>query len=394
MKCVKWEVNNLVTKRTKLWLGLGMSLLLAAGIAAGCKQQQAGQAPQQPTEVKVMQVLQQDTPLTYEYVGQVKAEQEVQLKAKVSGNIVAKMVQGGATVHKGQPLFQLDQRQYQSAILSARAQLVQAEAAYNNAHLDTLRYQKLASQQAVAQQTVDTQMATEAQQAALVDVYRAKLQQAEEDLQDTYIVSPIDGRIDVNDLSTGSFVSAGSTVMATISSFNPVFVQFGMNENEYLKVSQSGGLPDAWGQQLTLLLSNGTKYALPGKVTQVDRGIDEANGTLTLKASFDNPQRQLVPGMFARIQVQGETLKNALVIPQRAVQELLGKTFVTVVGEDGKTESRAVKLGAKTGILYVVEEGLSAQDRVVVEGSMKLQPGAVVNATAITLADLQNTAKQ
>ena len=187
----------------------------------------------QTVEVKAMQVVQRDTPIYYDFVGAVQAKSEVKIMSKVSGNIVAKMVNGGDTVYKGQPLFRVDNKQYASAIRSARATLNQSQATLNNAQKDVDRYQQLAAIHGVAQQTLDAQIAQAEEDAATVESNRAKLQEAEEDEQDTLIVSPVDGRIDVNDVSMGSYVAAGSTTMATVSSIAPVWVQFTMSENEF-----------------------------------------------------------------------------------------------------------------------------------------------------------------
>jgi len=375
---------------------LGLTIGLTAFLIAGCGSRPVAQMPTQVVEVKAIQVMQKDTPITYEYVGEVQAKEEVKLQAKVSGNIVGKMVNGGAMVHKGQPLFQIDQRQCYADLLSAKAQLAQAESALGNSRLDTMRYKKLAQQDAIAQQIVDTQIANERQNAAVVAANRAMVQRAEANLQDTLIVSPINGRVDINDLSIGSFVQAGATIIATISSVDPVFVQFSMSENEYLKLSKMGNktVSSALGNNLKLILSDGSPYPLTGHIEQVDRGLAENTGTMTLKAVFSNPHKILVPGMFARIIAQGEMRKGALLIPQRAVQQLLDKNFVTVVGKGDKAELRPVKLGTKIGNLCLVEEGLSPNDRIVVEGTNKVQPGMALKVKMIGLDDLNNPAKQ
>ncbi len=370
----------------------GLAIVSIAIMVCGCSSRQAVQAPL-PVEVKVMQVIKQDTPVTYEFVGEVIAKNEVQIRAKVSGNIVTKMVTGGASVSAGQPLFQIDRRQYEAALLSTQSQLAQSEAVLSNCHLDTLRYQKLAAQQAVAAQVLDTALSTERQNVALVNTNRARVQQAEADLQDTLIVAPFSGRIDINDLSAGSFVQAGQTVLATISSLDPVFVQFSMSENEYLRFAQNGrgASPDKWVDNLRLILSDGTQYPLTGRVEQVDRGLAQDTATLTMKASFSNPQGVLLPGMFARVMVQAEMRPGALLIPQRAIQQLLGKTFVTIVGEDNKAETRAIKIGPRIGNLCIIEDGVTTTDHIVVEGFMKASPGTLLKVTMIDPNELPNS---
>lgn len=354
-------------RSSKLYVGV-IALVILIGIAVVrsglLTKTQTAKTPQ-AVEVKAMQVIKRDTPVNYEFVGKVQSKNEVKIMSKVSGNIVAKMVNGGDTVYKGQPLFRIDDKQYKSAIRSARAALSKSQATLNNAQKDLERYRQLAAINGIARQTLDTQVAQVEQDAAEVEVNRANLQQAIEDEQDTLIVSPVDGRIDVNDLSIGSYVAAGSTVMATVSSMDPVWVQFSMSENEYLKFAQlgNGSLPGTFKDHLKLTLSNGTEYPLLGHIEQIDKGISDTTGTITLKASFDNPQKLLIPGMFARIVAQGEVRQGALLIPQRAVKELLEKTFVIVVTDDNKAESRPVKLGDKVGNMWLVEEGLTENDR-------------------------------
>lgn len=387
------EVYHVMIRRWSRHYTFGLVVLGLTAVMTGCSRP-AAPAPA-AVEVKAMQVIQRDTTVTYEFVGQVIAKNEVQIRARVSGSIVGKMVSGGATISEGQPLFQIDRRPYESALLAAQATLAQSEATLSNSHLDTLRYQKLGSQQAIAQQVVDTAVAVERQNAAVVAANRARVQSAADDLQDTLIVAPFSGRIDVNDLAVGNFVTAGTTTLATISSVDPVFVQFSMSENEYLRLAQVGrgaGAGD-WGNSLQLTLSDGSKYPGAGKIEQVDRGLAQDTGTLTMKAAFDNPQKVLIPGMFARVVAQGEVRQGAMLIPQRAVQQLLGKTFVTVVGPEDKAESRPVKMGPRVGGMWVVEEGLTTADRIVVEGFLKTPPGTVMKITMIGPDDLQGSSK-
>ncbi|WP_245867705.1 Multidrug efflux pump subunit AcrA [Sporomusa silvacetica DSM 10669] len=349
----------------------------------------------QTVAVKAMQVVTRDTPISREFVGQVKAKSEIKIMSKVSGNVVAKMVNGGDTVYKGQPLFRIDNKQYRSAINSARATLVKSQATLNNTQKDVERYQKLAALKGVSQQTLDAYISQAEEEAAAIEVNQASLQQAIEDEQDTLIVSPVDGRIDVNDVSLGYYVVAGSTTMATVSSINPVWVQFSMSETEYLKYIRSGNgsLPASFKDHLQLMLSDGKEYPLIGQVEQIDRGVSDTTGTITLKASFDNPQNFLLPGMFARVVVQETVLQGALMIPQKAVKEVLDNTFVIVVTGDNKAESRQVKLGDRIGDMWLVEEGLSATDCVVVEGIDKVKQGNDLQVTMIQ-PDAQTPAKQ
>lgn len=382
----------------KVFLGIAI-LAVIAGIVAvrsGLLTRSLTVKSSQPMQVKAMQVIQRDTPITYEFVGQVTSKNEVKIMSKVSGNIVAKMVNGGDVVYKGQPLFRIDNKQYKSAINSARATLNKSQATLNNTLQDLARYRKLAAVKGVAQQTVDAYAAQAEEEAATVEANRASLEEAEQDEQDTLILSPVDGRIDINDMSVGGYATAGSTTLATVSSLDPIWVQFSVSENEYLQFSRqnNNALSTNSKDNLQLILSDGSQYPLPGHVEQMDKGVDDTTGTITLKASFSNPQSFLMPGMFAKVTAQKEVRQGALLVPQRAVKDLLDKTFVTVVKEDNTVESRAVTLGEKVGNMWVVEEGLAANDRIVVEGIDKIKQGTPLQIVMIGPDDLENPVEQ
>ena len=351
------------------WLGGGSKTQAAPAIA-----------------VKAVQVQQQDARIAYEFVGQVKAKEEVKIISKVSGVVVAKMVQGGAAVTKGQPLFRIDDKQYQSAIRAAQASLNKSRATLINSQRDLARYESLAAVQGVSQQTVDSYRSQVDQNEADVAMNEANLQEAMENRADTLIVSPVDGRIDVNDVSAGQFAVAGSTVLGSVSSLDPVWVQFSMSENEYLKLVRQGNglLPDSFRSQLQLVLSDGSVYPELGQLEQVDKGINDTTGTITLKAVFNNAQRTLLPGLFAKVVAPGELRQKAILVPQRAVKEMLDNTFVTVVTTADTAESRPVKVGEKVGNWYIVESGLAAGDRVVVEGVDKVKQGAQLSVALLS----------
>ena len=357
------------------------SSFFAAGCGGGQTQQQAG-----AVSVKAMMALQQDTPLSAEYAGQVRGRDEVKIMPRVSGTIMEKYVTGGQFVKEGQPLYKIDSRQYESAVLSARANLAQSEATLNNALIDLRRDEALLASAAISEQTVTTQQAQVNQYQALVDANRALLKKAQEDLDDTMVYAPMDGRVDVNDVAVGTYAVAGQTTLMTLGSVNPVYVQFSISETEYLKFMDlhslnKGNMTDA---TVSITLSNGQLYPIQGKLVQADRALSENTGTLTVKAMFENPRGILLPGMFARVRLGGEVVPNAILVPQRAVQQILEKTFVIVVGPDNKSDTRAVELGEKVGSYYIIKSGITAGDKVVVEGLTKLQAGMDLNVTDVT----------
>ena len=210
--------------------GLLAASVMLGGCGGGAKQQQS-----QAVKVKAMQVVQRDVPLSYEYAGQVRGLDEVKVLPRVSGTIMEKYITGGQFVKEGQPLFKIDSRQYESAVLSARANLAQSEATLNNAQIDLQRDEALLASAAIAEQTVTTQRAQVSQYEAIVAANEAMLKKAQEDLDDTVVYAPMDGRIDVNDVAIGTYANAGQTVLVTIGSIDPVYVQFSISEMEYLK---------------------------------------------------------------------------------------------------------------------------------------------------------------
>lgn len=372
-------------------MGLALAALLAVGATlGGCGGQKQGAPAGGPVAVKAMKVLQQDTPLSSEYAGQVRGRDEVKVQPRVSGTIVEKYVTGGQFVTAGQPLYKIDSRQYESAVLSAQATLAQSKATLSNATIDLQRDQELLSSDAISEQTVTTQQSNVNQYQAAADANAALLKKAQENLDDTVVYAPMDGRLDVNDVAVGTYASAGQTALVTVGSVDPVFVQFSISEMEYLKFMNlhelnSGSMDNA---VVTITLTNGKEYPQSGKMVQADRALSENTGTLTVKAQFPNPDGILLPGMFARVRLGGEVVPNAILVPQRAIQQLLDKTFVIVVGADGKSESKAITLGDKVGSYYIVKDGISADDTVVVEGLTKLQAGMDLNVTMVTPEDM------
>lgn len=376
-------------KKLKICCALAAAVTAFSALS-GCGSEQAMQQ-RTALPVKAVQVIERDAPMNYEYAGQVQARNEVKIQARVSGNIVEKYVNGGTFVSKGQPLFKIDPRTYESALHSAEANLAQSEANLANAALIRARYENLVANDALDVQSLTTQRSVEEQNAAAVAANRAGVKKAQDDLNDTLIVSPVDGRMDVNDLSVGTYVTAGSTTMASVSSTDPVFVQFSMSENEYLRLvaNHENGMVERWGDNVTITLSDGSQYPLAGKVEQVDRSLANNSGTLSFKASFENPNRILIPGMFARVKIKGEVVPNAVLVPQRAIQQLLEKSFVTVVDAENKAESREVKLGSKIGGFYIIESGVQSGEKVVVEGLTKIQSGIALDVTEVTPEELQ-----
>ena len=370
-------------------LGVLVAAIFALGtLLSGCGGGQQGGGAR-ATSVKAMNVLRQDTPLTHVYAGQIVGTDEVKIQSRVSGNIVEKYIVGGQSVSAGQPLYRIDSRQYESALLQAKAVLAQSEATLNNARMDLGRYQQLYASAAVSEQTLSTQQAQVNAYEAAVAANEALVRQAQENLDDTVIYAPMSGQLSVDDVAMGTFVSAGTTTLVSMGTANPIFAQFSLSENEYLnfveQAAQQGGIAAV---VVELTLSNGSKYPIIGHIVTSDRALTAQTGTLTVKALFDNPDGLLLPGMFARVSLIGDTIPNAILVPERAVQQLLGKSFVMLVGPDNKAVARTVTLGDKIGSYYIVKDGLDTSDIVVVEGLTTLQEGGDLAVTMVTPSEM------
>lgn len=360
--------------------------LLMGVFGGGGGQQRAMGAVQ----VKAMNVLVQDTPLTLEYAGSVKGKDEVKVQARVSGNVTDKYIKGGQYVSAGQALYKIDDRNYRAALLQAQANLAQAQATYNNALIDLQRNEQLLAAAAVSEQVVTTQRAQVAAYQANVDAMAALVQQAQQNLDDTVVYAPMSGKLAVDDVAVGTYAGAGNTTLVTIGSSNPIFVQFSISEGEYLKYVGASVVP---GQALPsksvrITLSDGSEYPVEGHIVEVDRAMQDNSGSLIIKAQFDNPEGILVPGMFARAKLVGDTLKGAVLVPERAVQQLLGKSFVMIVGEDGKSKAQNVELGSKVGSYCIVEKGLTGKEQVIVEGLTSLTEGMDLAITEVKPEDM------
>ena len=265
--------------RRKKALAVAVAAFTVMALAGCSKEQQAPQA----TLVKTMEVIKRDTPIVYDYTGFVQAQKEVNLMAQVSGQITGKYFLGGEKITAGQTLFTIDQRTYQAKVLNAQAGLASAQATLIRTSRDLERYKKLYEQNAVSKQELDNRVAEAEQAQAAVDAQQALLENANIDLGETNVVAPFDGRIDTNDLSVGNYVTAGQTVLATISNTDPVFVEFSLAENEYLKLLSAHN--DAGGaslENLTIVLSDGSTYSEKGRV---DQAVAEDDAALDRKAA-------------------------------------------------------------------------------------------------------------
>lgn len=366
--------------------------MLAFTILQGCSGDKPAAGPPPAVEVKATPVVQRNTPIYSELVGEIRASQEVELRARVGGVLLKKHFQDGTIVQRGQVLFTIDPREPLAALADTKAQLAEAEASHARARAEVERYRPLVAENAISKQVYDNTVTEEQQSAARVDAVKAAIAQAQLSVGYTTIEAPLTGRIGKAEVFEGALIAAGSTLLATVSVDNPAWVYFNISETQLLEFSRRYGtepLPaDDPKRRVSLTLADGNAYSRPGRVDFADRAVAAETGTFTLRATFPNPGHVLRPGLYARVRVQTDFRENALLIPERAVQQLLGRYSVTVVGADNKAEVREVTLGPRVNGRWVVESGLQAGDHVVVEGSLKAAPGTPLKITELTGADM------
>lgn len=372
---------------------MAAGFLLSGGVflgGCGSSQQAAGQ--KQTIKVSTFKPFKSDTPIMREYTGSIMALQEVPVRSKVSGTVMEKYITGGQQVTEGQPLYRLDTRNYNSQLANAQAQAAQASANYENAATDLARYDQLIAAGAISQKVYDNQKAAVDAYKGAVDAAEAQVAIASTNLGDTIVTAPFNGKLSMDDVNIGTFATAGTTSLVTISSSDPIYVQFDMSENEYLSLNKNhdGQDPSGLGNSLKLRLSDGSIYGETGKIVQVNPSM--SGGQLSMKASFPNPDNLLVPGMYAAVVSDNEIAKGSLLIPTKALVQLLNKDIVDVV-VDGKIAQKAVKVGGTYGIYTIIESGLDENDVIVVDGQNKVQVGQAVDTEETTKDKLEQDAR-
>jgi membrane fusion protein (multidrug efflux system) len=364
-------------------------LFSAAAVTGGCGSSQNASAQQQAMKVTTFKPFRSDTPIMREYTGSVLALQEVPVRAKVSGTVTEKFISGGERVTAGQPLFRLDTRNYQSTLAAAQAQTAQAAANYENANRDLARYEKLIATGAISRQAYDSQKAATEAYRGVLEASQAQVEIASHNLNDTIVTAPFSGTLSMDDVNVGTFAAAGTTPLVTISNSDPIYVQFDMSENEYLSLNKDGNATGRLGDALKIRLSDGSIYGHTGKIVQVNPTL--TGGQLSLKASFPNPDNVLVPGMYAALVSDNEIAKNSILVPTKALIQLLAKDMLDVV-VDGKVAQKAVKLGGTYGIYTIITSGIDENDVIIVEGQNKVQVGQPVDPSETTKEALEASA--
>jgi membrane fusion protein, multidrug efflux system len=368
----------------KVRLDLSLLLIIAVWSAVGCGKQAHPQSPTLPSlpEVLVTEAIQQNVPLSSECVGATQGYVDAQIRPHIQGYLQSQHYTEGAFVKAGDLLFTIDPQEYQVALDQAIGNLHQAEANLDKSQFDVTRFTPLAREGGISQQQFDyTLMVNRANQAS-VAVARAAVETAKLNLSRTKITSPLTGIAGSSVAQLGDLVTP-NLVLTIISQVDPIKVSCPMSEQPYLRLArklkeQQQG--HASGPPLELLLADGTTYPHQGKIMLEDRQVNVQTGMILVVGVFPNPGLILRPGQYAKMRTLTDIATAAVLVPQRAVEQLPGHYRIAVVGTDNTVEIRSVNVGEQVGSQWIIQEGLKPGERVVITGLENVQAGMTVNA--------------
>jgi len=365
-------------------------LWLLAGGAALCACTEDAPPPAPPPEIGVVQVVQRDTDIMQDFVGQTRGSVDIPIRARVEGFLESRNFIEGRSVEEGQLLYTIDPQPFLAKVLEAEGRLAEARTMLAKSKADLARIKPLAEMKAVSQQDLDASVAQRDAALGSVQAAEAQLQLANIELGYAKIYSPINGLIGISEAEVGEFVGAppNPVVLNYVSLTDPIRVRFSINERDYLRLSRALAKLRAAGKKpldgesseynVELILADGSTHNHHGRIVASDAAINPQTGTFTLEADFPNPDEILIAGQFARARIAIDSRPGALLIPQRALSELQGVFRVFVVADDGSVKMRAVETGPQIGRMVLVNSGLEAGEHVAIEGLLSLKDGATV----------------
>ena len=359
--------------------------MLALSLIAGCGKEVPKPAPA-PLEVTVAKVEARDVPVTAQYVAQTQSWQAVNIQARVSGFLDKRVYTEGAVVKAGQVLFKMDPKPFQAQVDGAAAALQRNQASLDVATANLKRTKPLVEQNALSQKDLDDATGQYEQAGAAVAQSKAQLDSAKLDLSYTTITSPVDGVTSYAVVADGTYVSPQNAQLTTVSVLSPMWVNFSLSENEVQRIEnevKAGRLKLPPGRNMTVEIeqADGSLFPFTGKITFADPSYNSQTGTFLIRAAVDNPKGVLRPNQYVRARLKGAVRPNAILVPQRAVQQGGKGHFVWLINKDGKAEQRPVTVGDWYGDGWFISEGLQAGDQLVVDGALRLSQGATVKVT-------------
>ncbi len=368
-------------KRIIGWTGLSCLLIGALSSCGGGNKDAAATAPKAPPPVPVLTAVVQKAIAVYydQYPATIVPLNQVDMRPQVTGYITGIYFQDGQHVTKGQKLYSIDEQQYRASYDQSVANLNVAKANLDKAQQDADRYNELQKKDAVARQTVEHAQADLQASKMQLEAAKANVQAVETNLRYATIFAPFDGTIGISQVKMGTAVSPGQTVLNTVSSDDPMAVDFAADQKDIARfvLLQKQGMT-AGDSTFSLLLPDQSVYAFPGHISLIDRSVDPQTGTIKVRVVFNNKQGILKPGMSVNVRVKNNSGAPSLLIPAKAIVEQMGEYFVFVVADSSKVSQHKITRGALIGNKLVVKDGLQEGDRIVIEGVQKLKEGAKV----------------
>ncbi len=373
-------VRGTIVRGTIARAGLGAAL---ATFLSACGPGTPPPAPAPgPVQARIIEVQPQRVPVRLDLVGQVEGSKEVEVRARVAGILMKRLYTEGEVVTAGKPLFQIDAAPFEIELAQSRARLAQERARNEQASRESARLKQLAADKAISQREYDDATSNLKLSDALLQAVEANVKQAELNLSYTLVTAPVAGASGRAVRSEGSLISTGAdSLLTSIYQVNPIWVRFSLSESDLAKLPGARLAKGAGsGAELTLRLPDGTSYAGKGRLNFTSAQIDTRLATQQLRAEFDNPAQQLLPGQFVRVQIVAGERENVFLVPQPAVMQTEKGSLVFVVDAEGKAALRPVQLGDWVGSDWLVLGGLKAGDRVIADNLLKIRPGSPVTA--------------
>ncbi|QJB57145.1 efflux RND transporter periplasmic adaptor subunit [Pseudodesulfovibrio sp. zrk46] len=343
--------------------------------------------------MKVMKAAKKDMPYWGEFVGTISAVESVDVRARVAGFLLEKRFDEGRKVNKGDLLFVIDPKSFQEDLNQAESGLEYNQALLAKAKKDYERFKKLYDDGVVSREEFESYQTSLATYKAQVRDNAAQVENARIQLGYTKIYSPIDGIIGRVKVDLGNLVGQGeNTLLATVSTVDPVYVSFSIPESDYIRARRNPEMQETREKEIELILADGSKYDVNGSFSMIDRAVDPQTGTLGIRVSFPNPDGLLRPGQYGKVRVLIESLKDAVVVPTRGVQDTQGMKSIYKVGDDGKVVNQPIKIGFEADNMVVVTEGLNAGDTVIIDGIRRVRPGMEIKPIVVPMDTPQNEA--
>ncbi|MFB9128328.1 efflux RND transporter periplasmic adaptor subunit [Paraburkholderia dipogonis] len=377
-----------MTRRTHVFAAC--LVLTAFATLSGCHEKEAPAAARPPVNVDVVDIALRDVPVVFDYVGQTESSQQVEIRARVNGFLEKRVYQEGSMVHQGDVMFVMDRKPFQASLDAARAEYAQQKARLDTAQANLNRVRPLVAKNALSQKDLDDSIGQQQAAAAALEQARANVTSANLNLGYTTITAPVTGLSSFAKRQDGSYIDSANSLLTYVAKLDPMWINFSLSENEMLQLrTQTANgtlkLPQIDDLEAVIVLADGSIYPQRGHIAFRDASLSSETGTYLIRAAVPNPAGALRPGQFVRIKLLGAERSAAVAVPQGAILQGPRGEYVWTVDKDNKAQQRAIETGEWNGNDWVVNSGLRVGDRVVIDNTLRLMPGAAVNAHVVPM---------